>query len=143
MEVQEAMSTRLITIRPDASIKQAAQKMVKHKISGLLVTTAGFELKGIITQGDILQAFAKGTNSDAPVTKVMTKRLLTIYTKDNLEAAAKKMVRHHIKRLPVVDRRKGKCVGIVTATDLMKYEEHLIERLSILFLTQQSNVGGG
>ena len=143
MQVKEAMNTHLITISPKSDIRQAAKKMLKYGISGLIVTTSGFELNGIITERDIIEAFVKNKKHDTAVSELMTKRIITISEKDDLEDAAKKMVKYHIKHLPVVDKYREKCVGIVTATDLMRYEEHLVERLSVLFLTQKSSVGGG
>ncbi len=143
MQVKEAMSTHLVTIDPKSSIKDAAKRMIKYGISGLLVTTAGFELKGIITEKDLIKSFAGGGKPDVEVSKVMSKKIITIGEKEDLEDAAKKMVQHHVKRLPVMDKYNEKCVGIITASDLMRYEEHLVERLSVLFLTQKTNVGGG
>ena len=46
-----------------------------------------------------------------------------------------------MKRLPVVS--KGRCVGIVTATDLMTYEEHLIDKMAELFQLPRKKVEGG
>lgn len=141
MEVREAMTRKLIVIRPKSSIREAAKKMVKFDIGGLIVIASGFEIKGIITERDILRAFAAGRRPDTEVGKLMKKRVITIGINESLEEAASVMMKHKIKRLPVVD--KGRCVGIITASDLVRYEEHLLDKMSILFLMPRKSAQAG
>jgi len=137
MQVAEVMSRHLRTIEPKSTLMEAARKMSKYNIGGLIVTSA-FEIKGIITERDIMEAFASGKKSSTPVSAVMTKRVYTIDHNATLEEAAKVMLKHHIKRLPVV--KKGRCIGIITATDLISYEEKLIDKISLLFLLPRKKV---
>jgi CBS domain-containing protein len=137
MEVKEAMTRGLITITPDATMLAAAKKMVKHDISGLVVTNHGFQIRGIITKSDIVKAFAAGKKPDTDVGKVMRKKVIVISDHNTLEEAASIMIKHKIKSLPVVS--KGTCVGMVTAFDLIKYEEHLLDKLAVLFLLPQKS----
>lgn len=141
MEVSEVMTRSIIGINPDSSILQAAKKMVSNNISGLVVLNHGFQVKGIVTERDILKAFSKKMKYDTPVEKVMRKKVITVGHDETLEGAAGIMIKHKIKRLPVV--QKGKCVGIVTATDLLKYEDHLLDRLAVLFLLPQKQTQAG
>lgn len=134
------MSTQLEMVEPDDTIKRAAVVMNKHRVGGLLVQK-GHELKGIITERDILKAFAKGVKPATAVKEVMTKDVMTVDENSSLEDAAKIMLNYGVKRLPVVS--KGRCVGIVTATDLIAYEEHLIDRMSELFLLQRRRQQAG
>ena len=142
MKVKEIINRELITITPDRTVEDAAKKMIKFGISGLVVTKSGFELLGIITEKDLLRAFVK-KGGNKKVSDVMTKKIVSIKENDTLEDAAKLMVKHNIKRLPVTDKSGETCIGIITATDLMRYEDQLVEKLSILFLTQQNTAGGG
>jgi CBS domain-containing protein len=137
MEVKEAMTRGLITITPEASMLAAARKMVKHDISGLVVTNHGFQIRGIITKSDIVKAFAARKKPDTEVGKVMRKKVIVIGDHNTLEEAAAIMIKHKIKSLPVVS--KGTCVGMVTAFDLIKYEEHLLDKLAVLFLLPQKS----
>ncbi|MBI3190935.1 CBS domain-containing protein [archaeon] len=143
MKIKEIMNSELVTITPDKSVTDAAKKMIKYGISGLVVTKSGFELVGIVTEKDLLKAFLKKNGSDKNISEVMTKKIITVKGNDTLEDAAKIMIKNHIKRLPVTDKTGETCIGIVTATDLMRYEDQLVEKLSVLFLTQQNTVGGG
>ena len=56
--VQEVMSDKPITIKPEQSIKQAAHLMHEKKIRRLPVVDAQARVVGIITQGDIIRTMA-------------------------------------------------------------------------------------
>jgi acetoin utilization protein AcuB len=55
MTVEEVMAPTPVTVAEDATIGQAAQKMLDYKISGLPVIDAGGQLVGIITESDIFR----------------------------------------------------------------------------------------
>ncbi|HSB70009.1 MAG TPA: CBS domain-containing protein [Candidatus Methylomirabilis sp.] len=56
LTVQHIMTTRVITVRPDQTVEEAAMLLLGHRIGGLPVVQDG-QLRGIITETDILQAF--------------------------------------------------------------------------------------
>jgi CBS domain-containing protein len=58
VEISEIMSHPLITIDPDASIREAARVMIQHKIRRLLVVKEG-KLVGIITVADFARQLSK------------------------------------------------------------------------------------
>ncbi len=60
MKVSDVMSKPLITIGPDASLKEAARKMGKHKIRRLPVMKE-HKLVGIIVVGDFARHLGKKT----------------------------------------------------------------------------------
>jgi CBS domain-containing protein len=53
-----------------------------------------------------------------PVTALMTQNVVTIELHERLEKAQTLMQQHHIRHLPVL--KKGKFVGILSLTDLMR-----------------------
>ena len=56
--VQEVMTDKPISIKPEQSIKQAAHLMHEKKIRRLPVVDAQARVVGIITQGDIIRTMA-------------------------------------------------------------------------------------
>ncbi|MBI4018273.1 MAG: CBS domain-containing protein [Candidatus Aenigmarchaeota archaeon] len=140
MKVKEIMSAKLKKIEPDETIRFAAQIMNKYGIGSLIVVDS-FELSGIITERDILKAFAEGKSPDTPVKSIMTRKVVMITPDTTLEQAAKLMTKHKIKRLPVC--KENVCVGIVTATDLMKYEDTLVGNLASLYMLPRKKIGAG
>lgn len=140
MKVKSVMSTDIETVNPDSTIKKAAQIMNKYRIGGLVVRKNS-EVVGIVTERDILRAFVKSLKPGTPVKDVMSKNVITIDANATLEEAAKRMLDYGVKRLPVIS--KGRCVGIVTATDMLAYEEHLADRLSELFQLPRKRMEAG
>ena len=143
MFVKEIMTIDVKTIRPEDSVKLLAQMMVKNKIGAMLVVSGSGEVVGIATERDIIEDVVLGS-ADLETTKVqeiMTKDIVTAEPGNTLEEAADIMVNHSIKKLPIID--KGRLVGIVTATDLIAYENKLVERIAHLITSSpMKNIGG-
>jgi CBS domain-containing protein len=55
MNVKHIMTWPVFSIGPDATVLQAMQRMLRHKISGLPVVDADGKLLGIVTEGDFLR----------------------------------------------------------------------------------------
>jgi acetoin utilization protein AcuB len=55
LDVGKIMTPQPITISPEATLAEAAQVMLKHKISGLPVVDKQGNLVGIITESDIFR----------------------------------------------------------------------------------------
>ena len=59
LKIKEIMTPDPITIREDATIKDAAQLMIDYKISGLPVVDKDGQLVGMITESDIFRMVVK------------------------------------------------------------------------------------
>ena len=143
MFVKEIMTTDVKTIRPEDNVKRLAEMMVKNKIGSLVVVEGSGEVVGIATERDIIEDIILLGKSpeEVKVRDVMTQDIITVNPGDTLEEAAEVMVNHKIKKLPVID--KGRLVGIVTATDLIAYENRLVEKISSLIMASpMKNIGG-
>jgi CBS domain-containing protein len=139
MKVKDLMTTEVLSIGPEASLKDVAEILAQRHISGLPVVGARGEVLGVVSEADIL---VKEAGLDASGGGLLSRLLLAdLETKWKLEArtageamsspaltigpertvdeAAARMVERGIKRLPVVDEN-GKLVGIVTRTDMIR-----------------------
>ena len=113
------MVTNVKTVRVDDSVLDAVKKMNKFRI-GSIVVVSGDRPVGIITERNILQRVVE-PGIDPMVIKareIMSAPLITIESHVPLEEAARLMVRHGVKKLPVVD--DGKLVGMITTSDLVR-----------------------
>jgi len=54
LRAKDVMTSPVITVRPDASVRDVAALMLTHHISGLPVVTSEGELVGIVTETDLL-----------------------------------------------------------------------------------------
>jgi len=113
------MVTNVKTVRVDDSVLDAVKKMNKFRI-GSIIVVSGDRPVGIITERNILQRVVE-SGIDPMVIKareIMSAPLITIESHVPLEEAARLMVRHGVKKLPVVD--DGKLVGMITTSDLVR-----------------------
>jgi len=140
MNVASVMTRDVKTVKPTDTAKSAVVTMNKHHIGSVIVSD-GKEVLGIITERDMLRAFAKSLKPSTEVKKLMTKGVITIEHKATLEKAADKMIKYAIKRLVVT--KNGECVGIVTLTDLITYESRLVDKLSDLIQTPKKVAEAG
>jgi CBS domain-containing protein len=132
VKVEAAMSLPLITINPVATIKEAAQTMIKKKGRlavfarvmgeeriGSVVVIRGGNPVGIFTERDLLTTFlAKGRELSVPVGEVCSMPLYVIPSTTPVNVTAYVMSSRRIKRLPVVE--DDKMIGIITARDLVE-----------------------
>jgi IMP dehydrogenase len=95
--------------------------MKSFDVGGLVVTNGGKELIGLITQRDVLFA----PDSTAPVSSVMTRPNHIVSVKPGIDPNEARRVLHEnrLEKLPVIDE-EGRFVGLITAQDLIKHEQH-------------------
>lgn len=108
--VRDVMSHDLTQIRNNSSISDAAQIMIKEKITHIPVVSDNDKLTGIVTAWDISKAVALNYNK---LEEIMTKEVITAWPDDSIELSAQKMRKYNISSLPVVDDT-GRVVGIIT-----------------------------
>ncbi len=122
VRVREVMTPAVATVRPDASLVEAAQLMRAQDIGDVLVAQDGV-LLGVLTDRDIaLRAVAEGLD---PVTvscqAVCTPDPVCVAPGTEVATAARLMREHAVRRLPVVDGLG--MVGVVSLGDLAQAED--------------------
>jgi len=144
MDASEIMTRFVVTVAPDASMKEVARTLSEHAISGVPVCEADGTLVGIVTEGDLvrpmmrsrerrrewwLRHLAEGTDlapeflsyvsgAQATARDLMRSEVVTATETTSIEDIAELMTTKDIKRIPIV--RDGKLAGIVTRADLVK-----------------------
>jgi len=124
--VKDLMSTNVVSIDSEASVKEAASKMAQQEIGSLVVEEQGKPV-GIVTERDLLsRVLALGRNADATQIKmIMSKPLMCGQPGMDTTEAARFMVARNIKKLPIT--QDGRLVGIVTLTDLCAAQPDMYE----------------
>ena len=123
MKVRNLMSYPIASVRPDATIVEAIEIMVNGRKGCVLVASDGLLKKcmGILTTGQIFRkVLAVGIDpARVDVEKIrITMPLVTIGPNASAKEAAALMLKHNVRRLPVVEN--GVLVGIITSMDLLK-----------------------
>ncbi|NTU78836.1 MAG: IMP dehydrogenase, partial [Chloroflexales bacterium] len=100
------------SLRPDATVQDARERMAEHMIGGLMVLDAQNEVMGLVTARDL--AFER--DPGRPVVEVMTPRekLVTVRQGTSLEEARDILHGHRIEKLPVLDQH-NQLQGLITA----------------------------
>ena len=111
---------QVISLGPEATVREALFLMVQHKIGSLPVVDASGELMGIFTERDVLIGECGDTKRfhRQLLKEVMTPDPVSCSTNDSVHEAMDKMSRHNVGQMPVVG--EGKLVGLVSVGDLIK-----------------------
>lgn len=116
--VQEIMQRRVVTIKEDQDITEAAKKLLKGETNHLPVLNELGRLTGVVTTFDVAKAVARPERK-VKVQDVMTRNVITTLVDEPIDIAAQKMEHHRISALPVVDAQ-NQCIAILHASDLGK-----------------------
>jgi CBS domain-containing protein len=130
LEAQDIMVDKVITAKKDASLEHAVKLMNKHEI-GCLVVVEDEKPVGIITERDLLKrCLAKSKElRNMKVSDVMSRPLVAVGPKTEIEEAAKVMCQKKIKKLPIVE--EGRLRGLITLTDILRIQPQLIRMYQI------------
>lgn len=117
--VESIMIAKVETVTPKEPLEHAWMKMVERNI-GSVVVIEGESPVGIVTERDISRCLAKGVQAlNIQVENLMSSPLISTTRSASIEEAMQAMLKHGIRRLPVVE--KEKLVGIVSQRDLLRW----------------------
>jgi CBS domain-containing protein len=144
MKVKDFMIKDVISVRPDATIKEVMKTFVDKKIGGLPIVNDEGILKGIITDGDILRSikpidrhiqdyfnlitYIEEQNMESrlremaelPILRIAkTRGIVTVTPEDDMKQVVVILAKHHFKKLPVIDR-ENKVVGVISRGDAIR-----------------------
>lgn len=114
-KAKDMMSSPVIFVPPDATVKRAANLMTRYNINVLLVID-NEELKGYITRQVVEKAVFFGLEQ-LKVSDYMNIEYSTVGPNTPLKEVKDLIIRNKLRVLPVVD--KGKVLGVITRTDLL------------------------
>jgi len=155
MQAKDIMTTSVISVPLEGRIKDAVRLMLDHYISALPVVDAEGDLKGLVSEGDLMRRVREtdgprrswwlevldGTHDSAQdfiklnshhVEDVMTRDIVSVEEDTNVTEIARLLEKHRIKRVPVV--RSGKVVGIISRANLL----HALSALQVGALPEPS-----
>jgi CBS domain-containing protein len=117
--IGEMMARDVLSVAPEDTIGEAAQKMVDRGVGSAVVLDYG-RLIGIFTERDLLRAVADRVHSsEARVREWMTGEPITITPETSSEEAAQLMLDNGFRHLPVVEGERA--VGIVSIRDVARW----------------------
>lgn len=120
MQVKDAMSTRIMFVKKDATVAQAMRLMAENNMRRLMVDKedTGGAYAAITVRDMISKVIAPGKDpASIKVKDIMNASLISVASADALSAAAKVMDEKNVAGLPVIDG--GKLVGVITMWDIL------------------------
>ena len=123
LKVKDYMTTKLITFKPNQSVQEVVESLIKYKISGGPVVNDKHELVGIISEGDCLKQLSESRYYNMPlehdnVEKRMATNVETIDGNMDVFDAANKFLQSKRRRFPIIEN--GKLVGQISQKDILK-----------------------
>ncbi len=117
--VGEIMTREVLVVAPEDTLGYAAEEMVGRGVGSVVVLDYG-RLIGILTERDLLRAVAgRVHSSEARVREWMTADPITVSESTSAAEAARVMLEHGFRHLPVVEDEQP--VGIVSIRDVAKW----------------------
>jgi len=152
MKASDVMTSKVISISPEASLGDMIQIMLNHRISGLPVVTEDGKLVGVVTESDCLHRVETGTEErrtfwrdlltgsetlandyirshGRKVAEVMTPEPIAVGPDTDLSEVIHVMEKNQIKRVPVV--KDGKLVGILSRANLLQALSGLVRNAEV------------
>jgi CBS domain-containing protein len=130
MQARQIMSTPVITVRPDTSVRDAAMLLLEHRITAAPVLDHGGELAGIVSEGDLVvdrfghdpRSQLRPVEHEPPgpqtVGEVMTTPVVALGPSADAADLAETMLDADIRSIAIVDG--ATVVGIVSRRDLLR-----------------------
>ena len=119
-DVIKGKSSRdVITISPDATVRDLLALLAEHNIGAVIVSGDGDAVDGIVSERDVVRKL-NGNDAvlDAPVQQIMTAVVQTCEPGHDVDELMAQMTEHRIRHVPVID--DGDLVGVVSIGDVVK-----------------------
>lgn len=147
MNASDIMTREVVSVGPDAAIRDAIRRMLDHRISGLPVVDGRGKVVGMLTEGDLLRRGEMGTERHRSrwlefllgpgrladeyvrthgrkVGEIMTEHVVSAAEDTRSLKSFGLMEHRRVKRLPVL--RGGALVGIISRADLVRALARLV-----------------
>ena len=113
------MATKdIIAVCENATIREAAEEMVRNRISSVIVFNADGQPTGIVTDRDMREkVVARARNVNDPIRDIMSLPLVRVDVRDYCFDAVLRMIKHNIHHILVI--KEGTLKGVLTNHDLM------------------------
>jgi CBS domain-containing protein len=121
-------SSEVVTVPPDASVRDLIAMLAEHNIGALVVSGDGARVDGIVSERDVVRRLHERGHGmlESTVADLMTSEVVTCKPTDRAADLARIMTDRRIRHLPVCEA--GRLCGIVSIGDLVKARIDELER---------------
>ena len=108
----------IVTIRPDATVADAARLLSERRIGAVVVSSDGRRAEGILSERDIVRELGRygAEVLDRKASEMMTSKVSTCVCSEDALTVLERMTQGRFRHLPVVDD-SGAMMGVVSIGD--------------------------
>lgn len=130
MKISEVVAGKaspdIVTISPDATVRELIALLTQHNIGAAVVSTDGTTLAGIASERDVVRHLDGNDGAlGSTVAEIMTSNVTTCGPESSLDEVRSIMTEGRFRHLPVLD--DGRVVGVVSIGDIVKAHIDQIE----------------
>ena len=123
MKIREVIAGKaiqdVITIRPDATVRELLALLAEHNIGAAVVSSDGTRVDGIVSERDVVRRLnASDPGLDDTVSQIMTSQVRTCQSSSSLDEVRMTMTQGRVRHLPVCDG--DQLVGVISIGDVVK-----------------------
>ena len=123
MRINEVLAGKplkdVITIRPDATVRELVGLLAEHNVGALVVSEDGSSVHGIVSERDVVRRLQEDESVlDNHVSSIMSADVRTCTADQRLNDLMEIMTSGRFRHIPVVD--EGRLTGIVSIGDVVK-----------------------
>ncbi|HYA33651.1 MAG TPA: CBS domain-containing protein [Candidatus Bathyarchaeia archaeon] len=117
-EISSIMEEDVVTLHEDDSIDYAIKKMLEANLGGFPIVTEDGRVLGIVSERDFVSLVANVVTGKK-VADFMSRDVVTVKPDTPVEEAARVMISHDFRRVPIV--HEGVMIGVITSSDIVQY----------------------
>lgn len=112
-------SQEVITISPDATVRDLLGLLAQHNVGALIVSNDGSSVEGIVSERDVVRHLNDDDGVlDSPVSAIMTVDVETCEGTHSVNEVMLVMTERRFRHVPVV--KDGSLTGIISIGDVVK-----------------------
>ena len=117
---------KVVTVAPDATVRELLGLLAEHNVGALVVSGDGETVDGIVSERDVVRRLHSDTELlNATVESIMTGDVYTCTPDDPLDDMMSLMTQRRIRHVPVCE--DDRLVGIVSIGDVVKHRMDELE----------------
>ena len=112
-------SSQVVTIAPDATVRDLLALLARHNVGAVVVSTDGETVTGIVSERDVVRRLHEDEwVLDGAVSRIMTSDVRTCEPDTPVDDLRVVMTERRIRHVPVV--ADGRLIGIISIGDVVK-----------------------
>src|SRR5688500_5627238 len=123
MRISEVLAGKaipgVITIKPDATVRELLALLAEHNVGAVIVSPDGTEVGGMVSERDVVRRLnEEDAIVDGPVSNIMTSVVHTCDPTHPIEELMQVMTEHRVRHVPVIT--DGKLASTISIGDVAK-----------------------